>query len=42
MRDGGELGPVAGGIVVQFEEGDGEEFHVFRDAEDFCVLGEGI
>ena len=29
--------PVTRGTVVEFEEGDGEEFHVLRDAEDFCV-----
>lgn len=40
MRDGGELGTVAGGVVVEFEEGHGEEFHVFGDAEDFYFFFE--
>lgn len=35
VGDGGELGPVPGRVVVEFEEGDGEQFHVFGDAEDF-------
>lgn len=36
MRDGGELGSVACCVVVELKEGDGEELHVFGDAEDFC------
>lgn len=34
MRYRGQLGAVPGRVVVQLEEGDGEEFHVLGDAED--------
>ena len=37
MRNSRGLRPVTRGTVVEFEEGDGEEFHVLGDAEDFCV-----
>jgi hypothetical protein len=36
VRDCGELRAVACGVVVELEKRDGEEFHVFWDAEDFC------
>jgi len=35
MRDCGELGTVSRCVVVELEEWDGEELHVFWDGEDF-------
>jgi len=36
--DSGELGSVACRVIVQLEERDSEEFHIFRDAEHFYRL----
>lgn len=38
MGDGAQLGAVPRGVIVQFEERDGEEFHVFGDGEDLCYI----
>jgi hypothetical protein len=36
MWDGRQLRTIPRGIVVQLEEWDREEFHIFWDSEDFC------
>ena len=37
MRNGGELWSIPRGVVIQLEERDGEELHVFGYSEDLCV-----
>lgn len=36
MGYGGKLRSVAGGIVVELEEGDSQKLHVFGDAQNLC------
>jgi hypothetical protein len=43
MGNGRELGSVTCSIVVEFEKGNGEKLHIFRDAEYFCnVVSKGV
>ena len=37
MWDSRQLRTVAGGIIVEFEQRDCQEFHVLGDAENFCI-----
>lgn len=37
MWDGGELGAVSARVVVQLEQGNGEEFHVLGHGEDLYI-----
>src|SRR5699024_10882825 len=36
VRDGGELGSVASGVVVQLKQRHGEELHVLGNRKDLC------